>query len=169
MQQLKDGEAGFIKTLEIQDIFLLSSNHKLFHLYSEQKMSINFDKVGDINVTTGENFVVFEIEAIVNIYDNEKQEEDDSKTLLSSKAKFGAIYSFDPKALGDSIEHLEDFAIHFFQYGAIAHVLAYAREYFSNIITRSGYPRFVIPLIKTELDKDGEEHALKAIEEVSKN
>lgn len=164
MKQLKEGEAEFIKTLEIQDILLISSEHTLHHLFDESlELSIGFSKVGEINLIVDNDFIVFEVEAAVEIHKKDEEESEDDNLLLSSKAKFAAVYSYEPflqEKFGDSFE---DFAMNFFQYGAITHILAYAREYFYSLLGRSGYPRLTLPLVKSLLDKDAEDAASNAL------
>lgn len=163
MQPLKTGESNFIQSLEIQDILMISSEHQVYSLFNEQSLSVEFDKVDDINVVVEKDFVVFEIEALLEVYDKDTKD-DDNGLLVKSKAKYASIYSFNPEQLGMHIEKVDEFAIHFFQYSAIIHVLAYAREYFYSILSRSGYPRLTLPLIKTLVDKDAEEVASKSIQ-----
>lgn len=158
--QLKDGQKEFIQSLEIQDILLIESDHKIYSLYNGQKLSFNFEKVGDLNLIVEKDFVVFEIEAAIQIDDRDTEE-----SLVYSKAKFASIYSFDKDKLVKYVDHIDDFVINFFQFSAITHIIAYAREYFYNIISRSGYPRLTVPLVKSLLDEDAEKAASEKLKQ----
>lgn len=151
MKQHKGGEAIFIKTLQIQDVLLMSSEHKVYSLFVGQNLSLDFDKIGEINLAVADDFIVFEIEASLQIKDNKTDE-----LLLKSTAKFASIYSFDKKTLEKDVDNINDFALNFFQYSAIVHILAYVREYFYTVVGKSGYPRLTIPLIKSRGDEEAE-------------
>ncbi len=157
MKSLNSDEEKLIKTLEIEDILLLEAEHKVYTLFNSQELSFSFDILDDINIVVQENFIIFEVQTILKI-DNKISQE----LLLESNAKFASMYLFKNK-FDMSENEIEEFAIHFFRFSAVTHTIAYAREYFYNIISKSGYPRLTLPLMKSLVDKDIEDESIKEL------
>jgi len=156
--QPDENETKFIKSLEIIDVLLLSSKHDVYSLHNDKELSLNFEKKGDLNLIIKNDMIIFEVVAIVELID-----ESNNELLLSSEAKFASIYAYDKKVLGLNENEISGLADTFFRYSAITHILSFAREYFSAIIVKSGYPRVILPLIKSALDEEAEEEASKTL------
>jgi len=149
-------EQNFIKTLTIQDVLLLNSEHNVYDIYSNQEIIIDFQKDSDLNLVIEEDFIVFEVAIKLDILDKKN----DDSLLLSSKAKFAGIYSYEENNLED--ENIEEFAMTFFRFAAVTHILAFCREYFHTIIIKSGYPRSILPLVNL-LEDEAQKQASKKI------
>ncbi|MBU1504346.1 hypothetical protein KKC34_12340 [bacterium] len=154
----------FIKTLEIEDVLLIESNHKVYEMYIEDtKLDLNIAKPDETNIIVTDEYIVFEISVDIRVSRTDNTLEDDKKILLlETSAKFGAIYKY--QNLDDWSENsIQGFASTFFRFSAVTHILAFAREHFYSQMIKSGYPRLHIPLIKSLLDEDGEAAASQEI------
>jgi len=154
-------EQDFIKTLVIQDVLLMNSEHNVYDLHNNQELVIDFKKESDFELIIEDDLIVFEVGIGLDILDKNK----DDTILISSKAKFAGVYSYNKNNLSDI--DIENFARNFFQYAAITHIMAFCREYFSSILVKSGYPRIILPLINL-LDEDAQKAASKDLEKKSK-
>lgn len=160
----------FIRTLEIEDVLLIESNHKAHEIYIEgTKLDLNIAKPDETKVMVTDEYIVFEISVDIKVSKIDEKLEDDEKILmLETSAKFGAIYLY--KNLDDWDENsIRSFAATFFRFSAVTHILAFAREHFYSQMIKSGYPRLHIPLIKSLLDEDGEQAASQEISTVMYN
>lgn len=147
----------FIRTLEIEDILLIESNHKVHEMYIEgMPLDLHIGKPDETKIFVTEQYVVFEISVDIKVYKQAVDKE--KKLILESLAKFGAIYKYENLDDWDD-NAIISFAGTFFRFSAITHILAFAREHFFTQMTKSGYPRLHIPLIKSLLDEDGEQAA----------
>jgi len=160
-------QLDFIKTLEVEDILLLDSNHTVHKLYQEEtKLQVNLKQTEDDNsITILDDFVIFNMSMQIELYE-ENSELNQENLLLESYAKFGAIYSYE-NLNGWKEEEIELLSINFFRYSAITHIMAFARQHFYTMTNKSGYPRLQIPLIKSMLDEEAENVAseqLKAMD-----
>ncbi len=163
--QLDKEELNFVKSLEILDVLLLKSEHNVFSLFNNDKIIVDFKKMNDLNLVVENDLIIFEIEIMVNI-----ASEKNNDLLLESSAKFASVYAYNNEVFGEdkTIKDIEGFANNFFRFSAITHILAFAREYFYNIISKSGYPRITLPLIKSLIDDAADKAAIKEIEKKSK-
>lgn len=172
----ENNEINFIKTLEIEDVLLLESNHKIFNLYLKNKyqnLSILLEKDDENSkILVDKNFIIFELAAslsISNSNDSSVNEGEDAEDelLLKSFAKFAAIYSFEN--LNElSEDQIEGFAHTFFRFSAVTHMMSYMRTHFYHLVAASGYPRLHIPLIKSSLDEEAENVASDEINSLKK-
>ncbi len=161
MSQHSATEQDFIKTLVIQDILLMNSEHNVYNLYNNQELVIDFKKESDFELIIEDDLIVFEVGICLDILDKNK----DDNILISSKAKFAGVYSYDKNNLSDV--DIEEFSKTFFQYAAITHIMAFCREHFSSILLKSGYPRIILPLVNF-LDEDAQKAASKQLEDKTK-
>jgi len=161
MSQHSATEQDFIKTLVIQDILLMNSEHNVYNLHNNQELVIDFKKESDFGLIVENDFIIFELAIGLDILD----ESTPDSLLLSSKAKFAGVYSYDKNNLSDT--DIEKFSKTFFQYAAITHIMAFCREHFSSILVKSGYPRIILPLINL-LDEDAQKEASKQLEKKAK-
>jgi len=161
MSQHSFTKQDFFKTLVIQDILLMNSEHNIYNLYHNQELVIDFKNESDFGLIIEDDLIVFEVGIGLDISDKNE----DDNILISSKAKFAGVYSYDKHNLSDV--DIEEFAKTFFQYAAITHIMAFCREHFSSILLKSGYPRIILPLINL-LDEDAQKAASKDLEKKSK-
>jgi len=162
MKSLVSEEKEFIKSLEIHDILLLESDHKVYTLFNNEKLLVDFKKIGELNLVINDDLIVFEIEVELQVLDKE------NNLLIESKAKFASIYLYDKENFENIEIDIKEFSINFFQFSAITHILAFAREHFYSILMKSGYPRITLPLIKSLLDEEAEEEASVKLKTITK-
>jgi hypothetical protein len=162
--KIQSSELDFIKTLEIHDVLLMECNHKVSELYRDnRKLHIDISKADENSIIVTEQFVVFEISVSLKIFDKEVNDENETKPLVESSAKFGAIYSYENSSDWDE-DTVAGFGASFFRFSAITHMMAFAREHFYSVISKSGYPRLHIPLIKSLIDDEAEKVASEALQ-----
>jgi len=161
MSQHSATEQDFIKTLVIQDILLMNSEHNVYNLYNNQELVIDFKKESDFELIIEDDLIVFEVGIGLDISDKNE----DDNILIVSKAKFAGVYSYDKNHLSDV--GIEEFSKTFFQYAAITHIMAFCREHFSSMLLKSGYPRIILPLVNL-LDEDAQKAASKQLEDKTK-
>ena len=156
----------FIRTLEIEDILLIESSHKTHEMYIEgTPLNLHIGKPDETKIIITGKYVVFEISVEIKVHKENIDEEEEKTLVLESVAKFGAIYQYENLDEWDD-NAINDFASTFFRFSAITHILAFAREHFFTQMTKSGYPRLHIPLIKSLLDEDGEQAASQELSTV---
>jgi len=166
----EDINYDFIRTLEIEDVLLIESNHKAHELYIEgSQLDLNIAKPDETRIIVTGEYIVFEISVNIEVFRKESSVQDEEKILiLETSAKFGAIYKYENLDEWDE-NSIKSFASTFFRFSAVTHILAFAREHFYSQMIKSGYPRLHIPLIKSLLDEDGEQAASKEISTVILN
>lgn len=151
----KDEFEKFISKIKLDDIFLVESNSKVLSLAGRAEENLESDiSLGDIDIDiihNPENKKDFIMICGLGCNFQIKKGETQFLTLF---AKIQAIYRVEDLDLEDS--KIKEIATNFTKESAFMHIVSYLRVYILDIVTKSGYPRFTLPLFKQLQDTEFE-------------
>lgn len=146
----------FISKLTIEDVILLESSSKLFSILGKKEKSLETKiKLGEIEIEIIKNpdnesdfLVLLSLGSNFSIFKKESK-------FLDIFAKVQVIYRVRSLDMNDTI--LSNTVKNFVSSSAYVHILAFLRSYLMEMVSKSGYPRYVLPLFKQLAEEEFEE------------
>lgn len=143
----------FISKINLEDVLLLESSSRVISISGRAEKNLE----SDISLTEME----------VDVIHNPENEKDfllicsmgcnftvkkESEEFLNAFAKVQAVYKVLDLDLSD--KSIEEVATTFATDSAFTHIISYLRVYIMDIVNKSGFPRYTMPLFKQLKDSE---------------